>query len=62
MVRLNEYLTDDEFNALEKVDEGRNAPIAEGLSNRLLKLGYIQKTPKGLRSTSPGEMRLALGK
>lgn len=62
MARLDEYLTDDEFNALEQVDEGRNAPIAADLSSRLLKFGYIQETPKGLRSTSPGEMRLALGK
>ena len=62
MVHLDEYLTDDEFNALEEVDEGRNRPIPENLSDRLVKLGYIQETPKGLRSTSPGQMRLALGK
>jgi hypothetical protein len=27
MVCLDEYLTADEFNALEEVDEGRNRPI-----------------------------------
>ena len=62
MVCLDEYLTADEFNALEEVDEGRNRPIPKNLSDRLVKLGYIQETPKGLRSTSPGQMRLALGK
>jgi len=62
MVSLDEYLTADEFNALEEVDEGRNRPIPKNLSDRLVELGYIQKTTEGLRSTSPGQMRLALGK
>jgi hypothetical protein len=36
--------------------------IPKDLSDRLLELGYIHETPKGLGSTSPGQMRLALGK
>jgi hypothetical protein len=31
MVRLDEYLTDEEFNALEEVDEDRNLPIPKNL-------------------------------
>jgi hypothetical protein len=62
MARLDEYLTEDEFNALEEVDEGRNVPIAVDLSNRLLQFGYIHETATGFRSTSAGQMRLALGK
>lgn len=62
MARLTEWLEDSEFDALEEVCEDRNAPISEGLRNRLLELGYIHETPAGLRCTSAGEMRLALGK
>jgi hypothetical protein len=61
-MRLDQYLTDEEFDALETVDEGINRPIAKHLSDRLLDLGYIHETPEGLRTTSPGQMRLALGK
>jgi len=62
MARLTEFLHDAEFDALELVCEDRNATISEGPRNRLLELGYIQETPVGLRCTSAGEMRLALGK
>ena len=62
MARLDEYLTDEEFNALEEVDEDRNVPIPMNLRDRLVELGYIQETPKGFRITSAGQMRLALGK
>ena len=61
MARLTEYLGDEEFDALEEVCEDRNASIAEGLRNRLIGLGYIEDTSEGLRCTSAGEMRLALG-
>jgi hypothetical protein len=61
MAHLTEYLADEEFEALEQVCEDRNASIAEGLRNRLLELGYIQETSEGLRCTSAGEMRFALG-
>jgi hypothetical protein len=62
MASLTEYLDDEEFDALEQVCEDRNASIAAGLRERLIELGYVEKTSKGLRSTSAGEMRLALGK
>jgi hypothetical protein len=62
MASLTEYLGDDEFDALEQVCEDRNLSIAEGPRNRLIELGYIEQTAKGLRCTSAGEMRLALGK
>jgi hypothetical protein len=62
MARLTEYLTDEEFDALEQVCEDRGASIEEGLKSRLLQLGYIRATSKGLACTSAGEMRLAFGK
>ena len=62
MARLTEYLEDEEFGALEQVCEDRNISIADGLRDRLIELGYIQQTSKGLQSTSAGAMRLALGK
>lgn len=62
MARLSEYLSEEEFNALEEVCEDRNLPIAEAPRQRLIELGYIEETSKGLRCTSAGEMRLAFGK
>jgi hypothetical protein len=62
MARLDEYLTNDEFGALEQVDEGKNWPLSKMLSERLLELGYIKQTPEGLEITSAGQMRLALGR
>jgi hypothetical protein len=62
MVRLDEYLTAAEFDALEQVDEGRNRPISKVFSDRLLELGYIQESTLGLVITDAGQMRLALGK
>jgi hypothetical protein len=61
MPRLDEFLTAAEFDALEQVDEGRNRPIPKNFRDRLLELGYIQKTADGLAITSAGQMRLALG-
>jgi hypothetical protein len=62
MARLDEYLTNDEFDALEQVDEGKNWPISQTLSERLSELGYIKQTAEGLEITSAGRMRLAFGK
>ena len=63
MARLDEYLNDDEYNTLEEVGEnGRNLAIPRQVRDRLLQLGYIQETVNGLRITSAGQMRLALGK
>jgi hypothetical protein len=62
MARLNEYLNNDEFDALEQVDEGKNWPMSKTLSDRLLELGYIKQAPKGFEITSAGQMRLALGR
>jgi hypothetical protein len=61
MARLDEFLTAEEFDALEQVDGGGNQSIAKNLSDRLLGLGYIEEAPAGLAITSAGRMRLALG-
>ena len=62
MTRLDEYLTHDEFDALEQIDEGRSRPVPKNLSGRLLEFGYIRQTPEGPEITSAGQMRLALGR
>ncbi len=62
MARLDEYLTAAEFDALEQIDEGKSWPVSQNHSDRLLELGYIEETTKGLAITSAGQMRLALGK
>jgi hypothetical protein len=62
MARLDEYLTNDEFDALEQVDEGKNWPMSKALSDRLLEFGYIRQAPGGFEITSAGQMRLALGR
>jgi hypothetical protein len=61
MARLNEFLTAAEFDALEQVDEGRNRPIPQNHSDRLMELGYVQQATLGISITSAGQMRLALG-
>jgi len=55
MARLTEYLGDDEYDALEQVCEDRNLTITKGPRNRLIELGYIEETSKGLQCTSAGE-------
>jgi hypothetical protein len=62
MARLDEFLTDTEFDALEQIDEGENWPISKSLTDRLIELGYINQTPQGFEITSAGRMRLAFGK
>jgi hypothetical protein len=62
MARLDEFLTDNEFGALEQINEGGNWPVSKGLTDRLLELDYIRQTPQGFEITSAGQMRLALGR
>jgi len=62
MARLDEYLTDSEFEVFEQVDEGKDWPVPKNLCERLLELGYVRESPKGLEITSAGQMRLALGR
>lgn len=62
MARLDEYLTDGEFDVLEQIDEGKDWPVPKNLYERLLELGYVRETPEGLEITSAGQMRLALGR
>jgi hypothetical protein len=62
MARLDEFLTDTEFDALEQIDEGENWPISKSLTDRLIELGYINQTSQGFEITSAGRMRLAFGR
>jgi hypothetical protein len=63
MARLDEYLTDEEFNIPEEIEkDGKNRSLPKPAKERLLQLGYIQKTANGPRITSAGRIRLALGR
>jgi hypothetical protein len=62
MVRLDEYLTTDEFSALEGIRDGKKRPVPKDLRDHLLELGYIREVLGGLALTDAGQMRLALGK
>ncbi len=61
MSRLYAFLTADEFDALEQVDEGRYRTILNDAKERLITLGYVHESDAGLEITSSGRMRLALG-
>jgi hypothetical protein len=62
MARLDEFLTADEFDALEQIGEGENWPVSKSLTDRLIEFGYISQTPEGFEITSAGRMRLAFGR
>lgn len=61
MVKLDEYLTDDEFRSLEAIREG-GGDVPKPHKVRLLKLAYIQEAMGKVAITDAGQMRLALGK
>lgn len=62
MVKLDEYLTDDEFRSLEAIREGGGDNVPKPHKARLLKLAYIQEAMGKVAITDAGQMRLALGK
>ena len=59
MVKLDEFLDDAEFSALESIGGG-GSDIPKRHKARLLKLGYIQEIRGTVALTDAGQMRLAL--